>query len=214
MSTLITILFLVFLEGMLSFDNAIVLAVLASELPKEQQKKALTYGIWGAIGFRALALTLLVFIIQSMWIRLAGGAYLIWLAANHFLGKEDSDGARTIYPSFWRTVFAIEMTDIAFSADSILASIAVSHEFWVVFTGGVLGIIMMRFAASLFIKLLKRFPGLETSAYLIITVVGTKLLLEGAGVDCQQSIIRDFFQAFMGLIIVLGFAITPRKSIA
>jgi YkoY family integral membrane protein len=90
---------------------------------------------------------------------------------------------------FWPTVFVIEMTDIAFAIDSILAAIAlvsgVPHDpsevhpkLWVVVTGGFLGVILMRYAAVIFIKLLERFPRFETAAYLLVTVIGAKLVVD------------------------------------
>jgi predicted tellurium resistance membrane protein TerC len=61
---LVTIALLVALEGLLSADNAMVLAVLVLGLPKEQQKKALKYGIVGAFIFRSIAILLAVYLIQ------------------------------------------------------------------------------------------------------------------------------------------------------
>jgi YkoY family integral membrane protein len=202
---ILTILFLAFLEGMLSFDNAIVLAVLASELPKEDQKKALTYGMWGAIGFRALALLCLTFIMQSIWVKFAGAAYLFYLAGKHFFGAEDSDDARQLHPTFWRTVLAIEMTDIAFSTDSILAAVGVSQEFWVVLVGGILGICMMRVAAAVFVHLIKIFPRLVTTAYILIAEIAVKLTIEGFGISWHDSYRQACLWMAMGLAILFGF---------
>jgi YkoY family integral membrane protein len=199
----LTVLFLVFLEGLLSFDNAVVLAVLAAGLPEDQQKKALTYGMWGAIGFRALALGLLVFIMQSAWIKFVGGTYLLWLALSHFAGGADGNDAPKLRPSFWKTVLAIELTDIAFSTDSILASVGVSQDYWVVFAGGVAGIMMMRLASMLFIKLLKIFPRLETSAYVLILMLGMKLIAQGFGVDFHKA--EPFMWIPFALAILAGF---------
>lgn len=92
---------------------------------------------------------------------------------------------------FWSTVAVIELTDIAFAIDSILAAIAlvgsapVGHvgphpKLWVVLTGGILGVILMRFAAVLFIGLLERFPRFEVSAYLLVFVIGCKLFADWA----------------------------------
>lgn len=208
--TLVTILFLVFLEGMLSFDNALVLAVLANKLPEPDRKKALTYGMWGAIGFRFLALALLTFIIQSVWVKFLGAGYLLWLAGKHFFGSEDEDSAREAPPSFWKTVVMVELTDIAFSSDSILASVGISHDFWVLFTGGMLGILMMRLAAILFIRLVQVFHRLETSAYLVITLIGAKLLTEGLGLNWEEPAKQHYLWASMGVAILSGFI--PKES--
>lgn len=83
---------------------------------------------------------------------------------------------------FWPTVLVIELTDIAFAIDSILAAVGIAglrrEKLWVVFTGGMIGVVLMRFAAVVFIKLLERFPRFETSAYLLVIVIGLKLVLE------------------------------------
>jgi predicted tellurium resistance membrane protein TerC len=100
-------------------------------------------------------------------------------------------GSRGGTAKFWPTVFVIEMTDIAFAVDSILAAIgvvggppaghpkdAVHPKLWVIIAGGLLGVILMRFAAVIFIKLLEKFPRFSTAAYLLVLVIGGKLLAD------------------------------------
>ncbi len=88
------------------------------------------------------------------------------------------------YAGFWPTVAVIELTDIAFAVESILAAIALVHgkadKTWVVIAGGMLGVLLMRFAAVVFIKLLETFPRFETAAYLLVLVIGGKLLVDYA----------------------------------
>ena len=71
-SDFVTISLLVALEGLLSADNAMVLAVLVLGLPKHQQQKALRYGIVGAFAFRSAATLLAAFLIRLGWVKLAG----------------------------------------------------------------------------------------------------------------------------------------------
>jgi YkoY family integral membrane protein len=84
--------------------------------------------------------------------------------------------------SFWGTVLVIELTDIAFAVDSILAAMALAgarqNKLWVVITGGIIGVVMMRFAAAMFIRLLEKFPRFELSAYLLVIIIGLKLLAD------------------------------------
>ncbi len=175
------------LEGLLSADNALVLAVLVRGLPKEQHKKALLYGIGGAFFFRFLAVLSAATLIRYWYLQLLGALYLAYLALKHFAWHA-SDG-RKVRPAqgFWRTVLLVELTDIAFAIDSILAAVALTRNIWVVYTGGILGLIFMRFAASWFIKLLERFPLLEHSAYLVIGWIALKLGLEAVA-NWQASI--------------------------
>lgn len=175
MEIVLTVLFLVFLEGVLSLDNAVVLAVLVKDLPESHRKKALVYGIWGAIGFRLLALLCLTYLLRFTWIKVVAGAYLVWMAFKYFFVKDDPEAVEEVHDSFWKVVFKVELMDIAFSIDSIMAAVAVSDKLWVVFLGGMLGIFMMRMAAGLFVTLLKKWPWLENGAYLLIAGVGGKL---------------------------------------
>jgi predicted tellurium resistance membrane protein TerC len=93
------------------------------------------------------------------------------------------------YAKFWPTVVVIELTDIAFAVDSILAALAListkapegggmNPKLWVVFLGGILGVVLMRVAAVVFIKLLERFPRFEVSAYLLVLVIAGKLMID------------------------------------
>jgi YkoY family integral membrane protein len=216
---LLTVGMLVILEGLLSVDNALVLAILARELPKEQQRKALTYGVFGAIGFRILALFFITTLLKFAWIKFVGGAYLLFIAFKYFWIDrhiDDVDDAvnSTTKPikvrSFWATVAVIELTDIAFAVDSLLAAIALSPKLWVIITGGILGILTMRFAAQQFIKLLDEFPGLERSSYLLVALIGFKVILEGLhipGVDFHNPEELPFwiFWALMATALAIGF---------
>ncbi len=183
------VLLLVFMEGLLSADNAIVLAVLALPLPQEDQKKALRYGMWGAFGFRIIAVLLAVQLLKTPWMKLFGGMYLAYLAIKHFHEKimhgENIDHAakkerKPLFglSIFWSTVIAIELTDIVFSVDSILVAVAMSPKLWVIIIGGILGIIAMRFVAGGFLKLLKRYPLLVDAAYIVVLWIGITLIAE------------------------------------
>jgi YkoY family integral membrane protein len=189
---------LVLLEGLLSADNALVLAVMVRHLPKKQQRRVLFWGIWGAVGFRVLAL-LLASVLLHFWIcKVVGGGYLLYLALSHFYrhrySNTNSGGDQTVVPggwlrSFWGTVASITVADIAFSIDSILAAVGMADGFpnhfgdWakfsIVLIGGVLGIITMRFVVRYFLILLERFPGLEEGAYYLVAWIGLKLFLSG-----------------------------------
>jgi YkoY family integral membrane protein len=184
-SDLLTISLLVALEGLLSADNAMVLAVLVLGLPKDQQRGALRYGIVGAFLFRILATLAAVYLIKLGWVKLAGAGYLLYLAYHHFF-MTDAESRRKppqakpwlgLNP-FWATVVKVELTDIVFAIDSILVAVAMSPKIWVILSGGLLGIIMMRLVIGKLLALIERYPPLVDGAFIIIFWVGAKLLLE------------------------------------
>src|SRR3954467_12897655 len=191
-SDFVTIALLVALEGLLSADNAMVLAVLVLGLPKKEQRQALRYGIFGAFAFRAVATLAAAYLIQLGWVKLVGASYLLYLAVQHFLQPGGEEARRTPRKAkamfglspFWATVVKVELTDIVFAIDSILVAVAMSPKLWVILIGGVLGIIMMRLVIGQLLAIVERYPPLVDGAFLIIAWVGLKLLVEylhGAG---------------------------------
>ncbi|HAD03733.1 MAG: hypothetical protein A2091_11540 [Desulfuromonadales bacterium GWD2_61_12] len=206
---LLTVSTLALLEGILSVDNALVLAILVRTLPPEQRRQALTYGIAGAFLFRFIALIFAGHMMQLVAFKIIGGGYLIYLAMKHmfFFQKGDAHQLQAATArSFWKTVFVVELTDIAFSIDSITAAVAMSNKLLVVWSGGILGIIFLRFSASVFVRLLETLPRLEDLAYQLIFFIGTKLFLDAFGIHLGHSV----FWMMMGIITVLGGSLVYR----
>ncbi|QOR65037.1 TerC family protein [Cytobacillus suaedae] len=191
------LLVLIALEGILAADNALVMAIMVKHLPDEQRKKALFYGLAGAFVFRFASLFAISFLVDVWQVQALGALYLIFIATNHLVKKfvlrkdEHADLKGAKGSGFWVTVLKVELADIAFAVDSILAAVALAvtlpttnlppiggmdgGQFLVILAGGIIGLIIMRFAATYFVKLLKRKPGLETAAFLIVGWVGVKL---------------------------------------
>ena len=205
----LAVLTLAILEGILSVDNSLVLAILVRTLPKEQQKKALMYGIVGAFFFRIVALVFAAHLMRFIAFKVIGGGYLVYLAMKHmfFFYKEDAHQSRPkVAASFWKTVLIVEFTDIAFSIDSITTAVAMSNKLLIIWLAGIMGIIFLRFAAGLFIRMLEKLPKLEDLAYQLIFFVGIKLLLEGFHIEISHAV----FWIMMAVIATLGSALVYR----
>ncbi|MED4731880.1 TerC family protein [Aneurinibacillus migulanus] len=183
---------LILLEGLLSADNALVLAVLVKHLPRNQQKKALIYGMAGAIGFRFIAIGMGSYLVSIWFVKLLGALYLLKMTVDYFKnkGNGENEEASGSFKSqgiwkysiawiglFWTTIIQVELMDIAFSVDSILAAIALSDQVWVLLMGGSLGILAMRLVAGIFLKLLDAIPEFETTAFVLIALISIKMLL-------------------------------------
>jgi YkoY family integral membrane protein len=196
------LLVLIGLEGLLSADNALVLAVIAKHLPNDQKKKAINYGIILAFVFRFGALFAISFIANVWYIQAIGAAYLLYLGLKHVIQakfgqknedihKDDKEEAAG--KGFWPTVGKIALADLAFAIDSILAAVALAlglpesplgefggmdgGQFAVILLGGIAGLILIKFAATWFVQLLDQRPALETTAYAIVAWVGVKLVV-------------------------------------
>lgn len=188
--SLIIIFNLIIIESLLSVDNAAVLATMVMDLPPAERRRALRYGILGAYIFRGLCLIFAAWLIKIWWLKPLGGAYLIYLAVDYFrreatpnpaddtLVKEEkwyyklSSG---LVGNFWATVVAVEIMDLAFSLDNVFAAVAFTDNLWLICIGVFIGILAMRYVAQWFVKLLEKYPFLETSAFLVIGILGIKL---------------------------------------
>jgi len=214
-SDFLTIGLLIALEGLLSADNAMVLAILVLGLPKSQQKKALKYGMGGAFAFRAIATLLAAYMIQLGWVKLVGAGYLLYLVYRHFGTGESPEDRRAAPPAkpwlglsaFWATVVKVELTDIVFAVDSILVAVAMSPKRWVILTGGILGIVMMRMVIGQLLALVERFPVLVDGAFVIIAWVGIKLLIEYGHTEGYVHFEVPKFISLGVIVVIFGAAL-------
>ncbi len=196
---------LIFLEGILSIDNAAVLGAMVSVLPTDkptpwpkalhflqgftdrvfgmQQSAALKVGLLGAYVGRGTMLVLAAWVIGNPVLKLLGAAYLVKLAFDHLShpeeggDEEDTAERRSKAGGFWMVVLQVELADLAFSLDNVVAAVALSDKLWVVMLGVALGIITMRFAAGIFTWMIKHEPILATAAYIVVFNIGVELLI-------------------------------------
>jgi YkoY family integral membrane protein len=224
-ATLIIILNLIVLEGLLSVDNAAVLATMVKDLPQDQRKRALSWGIWGAYILRGACLLIAGLLVSLWWLKILGGLYLAWLCISHFTSANDSieenvdKGQSKIFyyaqkwfglSAFWATIVLVEVMDLVFSIDNIFAAVALSDRMWVIVVGVFIGIAAMRLVAGWFLSLMEKHPSLAVSAYIVIGLLGLKLVLAGLAVNWFPSLNHllenhktDFY--FSGGMMVIFF---------
>ncbi|MGP4059244.1 TerC family protein [Halobacillus litoralis] len=241
---------LVGLEGILAADNALVLAIMVKHLPEEKRKKALFYGLAGAFILRFGSLFIISFLVDVWQVQALGAAYLLFISGKHLIDKwrkrgeeeveevTEEDAMNQRGKGFWATVLKVELADLAFAVDSILAAVALAvalpetdlpsvgsldgAQFAVILTGGMIGIIIMRFAANVFVRLLKSRPGLEVAAFVIVGWVGVKLVVSTLAHPNIQILDEHFahstvwkiiFYSVLVLIAVLGWFLSSKKEV-
>lgn len=233
--TLFVILNLVILESLLSIDNAAVLAVMVKDLPGKQAQRALKWGMIGAYVFRGLCLLFASWLIGIWWLAGVGGLYLIWLGYGHFTkandtieeGSEAKDSrifrwARKIgLNKFWATVVLVEIMDLAFSIDNVFAAVALSDQLWVVCVGVFIGIAAMRLVSGFFLKLLQKYPTLENSAFIVIILLGIKLVMSSVAKGIEWTWMMNLmdhhstdmiFSACMMLVFFVPFLFKKKEE--
>lgn len=215
-SALLIIFNLFVLEILLSLDNAAVLAIMVKDLPIRDRSRALRYGILGAFLFRGLSLFIVSFIIRIVWLKVIGGLYLIYLVYGHFASKSEAIeepratkdshiykiGSRIGLSRLWATVVLVEMMDMAFSIDNIFASVAITSNMIFIIIGVFWGIITMRFVAKLLSSLIMKYSSLENSAFIVIGLLGGRLIFFGIFNPLTNHI---FDMSFSALIFIIFF---------
>lgn len=207
--TFITVILqLIFLECILSIDNAAVIGAMVAHLPTDQttpwprrlrplvgrldrylgsqREAALKVGLLGAYAGRILMLALASVISTISWVKIIGALYLVYLAIKHFVdllreryggAGEGDHAARKVSGGFWNVVLTIELADLAFSLDNVVAAVALSDRLWVVILGVMIGIVVIRFAATIFTRMIEWEPAMEHAAYLLLIAIGGELLV-------------------------------------
>lgn len=169
-------------------------------LVADQFKDKVGYGERGSLIFKILSLAGIMVLIKNdgsineiaLWV-LRGiasllAAYFIYSLIK-YKGDEDGDGEidksdNAIYKFFqnkigvfWSTVILVEIMDMAFSIDNVFAAVAFTPNIVLVCTGVFIGILAMRFIAQWFVKLMEKYNFLETAAFIVIAILGIKLML-------------------------------------
>lgn len=213
------ILSLIILECMMSLDNAVVLAAQTKILPtKKQQEKSLLYGLLGAYIFRFIAIGLGSYLIKFWILKVLGAIYLIWLSLSYFIKKSKKSTQKKIpqingISLFWRVVISIELMDIAFSIDSVLASLALSENPIILLLGGIIGILTMRLIAGIISNVMEVIPELISSAYALIIFIGIKLFLSIPAIDFEiPNLLFLIFTIFIFAITLLIHFLKKRAS--
>jgi len=204
---------LIFLEGILSIDNAAVLGAMVTHLPDDraivwpkalqklgdrlhpvlgnQRQAALRVGLLVAYLGRGLMLTVASLVATSVWLKILGAVYLVKLAFDNLGASALDDGEAVVRPidhtTFWRVVLSVEIADLIFSLDNVVAAVSLSDKLWVVLVGVAIGILCMRFAAGWFSYAVERAPVLKVAAYLLVFNIGVEIFLEEfAGIEISD----------------------------
>jgi tellurite resistance protein TerC len=234
-SIIVIIIQLIFLEGILSIDNAAILGAMVTRLPEHepipwpkslakfghifdkalgpQRIAALRVGLIGAYAGRGIMLLLASIIVQNPWLKAIGAAYLLQLALDDLgaPGHEGSEGdsLRSVKQSgFWSTVLSVELMDLAFSLDNVVAAVSLSDHILIVMLGVAIGILVMRFAAGIFSYVVEREPILKPAAYVLVLNIGIELLLEEFA-HIEFSDWARFAISITTIVLALAYAHLP-----
>jgi len=169
---IIGLLKIILINIVLSGDNAVVIALACRKLPREQQKKAVFWGSFGAIVLRVVLTFVAVELLQIPFLKIVGGLLLVWIAVNLLRGDEETDlrASSTLFGAI-RTII---LADFIMSLDNVVAVAGIAgNNLLLIIVGLAISIPLIIWGSQLLMKLMDRMP--------IIVVLGAALLGYTAG---------------------------------
>ena len=160
---------IVWINIILSGDNAVVIAMAARSLPPQQQRTAVLFGSGAAVVLRIILTVVAAKLLALPYLQIVGGALLLWIGTQ-LLGEEEDDGGEDKeYGSMFAAVRTILLADLVMSLDNVIAVAAAAQGSMVLLILGLaISIPLVIFGSTLMIKLMERFP--------IIVMLGAALI--------------------------------------
>ena len=217
---------LVIIEGLLSVDNVFGIAALAKELPHHQQRKAIRLGMAGAYVFRVLALLVAAWFIANTWVRWLGAAYLVWLMCSHLTRHDPHEApgkTKPVAPTLLGALLQIGLMDLSLSMDNVIAAVGLAPKdpltqlpvMWPIYAGVLFAIIALQAIAPHALRLLKKYPVLEPTAFILIGLVGGILVYEESYHAITGGVLHiPSLGKFAGIVSIVALALLYSGSAA
>jgi tellurite resistance protein TerC len=193
------------IELLLSVDNMMAVSALARHLPDKQRPLALLIGNAGAYILRAVALLVTAPLISvSFWAKIVGSLYMIHLMASHFIRPHAPEGSNKEGDwGFLKTVLMVLFVDFLLTTDNIIAAVSMSKILWVVCSSVFFGVILVGLMGRYTIRVIRRFPVLSDSIYVLVGWIGVLLMAETTTRSLQIAHLTDIQKLLVLVEIIL-----------
>ncbi|OYU31909.1 MAG: hypothetical protein CFE39_06140 [Comamonadaceae bacterium PBBC2] len=160
---------IIWINIILSGDNAVVIALAARSLPLEQQKKAIMFGSGAAVVLRIGLTVVAAKLLELSYLQIIGGILLLWIGTQLLHGEEEDDGEGGEKAGLWVAIRTILIADLVMSLDNVIAvAAAAKGSMTLLVLGLAISIPLVIFGSKLMIKLMDRFP--------VIIILGAGLI--------------------------------------
>ena len=209
---------IIWVNIILSGDNAVVIALAARSLPKHQQKQAIFWGAGAAVLLRIVLTIVAVKLLEFPFLKLVGGAALLWIAVKLLVPEDEDDGEVEASTQLWGAVKTILIADLVMSTDNVIAVAAAAKGSIVLLVLGlVISIPLVVFGATLLMVLMERYPIIITlGAAVLGWTAGEMGVTDPAVADWVKANAHwlDWIAPAVGAVVVvaIGKALAKRKE--
>lgn len=192
----VSLLQIIWIDLLLSGDNAIVIAMAVRSLPEKQRKLGILLGAGAAVGLRILFAVVVSYLLNIPFLKVVGGLLLFWIAIKLAKGEEEAHSDIAASDNLWKAVRTIAIADAVMSLDNVLAIAAAARGHFELFIFGLLLTIpLIIFGANVLSKVLERFPILVWfGAGLLGWIAGEMLVSDIAVLQWLQTAIPSWVQ--------------------
>ena len=202
------LLMIIWINIILSGDNAVVIALAARGLPPEQQKKAIMFGSGAAVVLRVILTVVAAKLLELPYLQIIGGVLLLWIGAQLLADEEEEEGESSHNGNLMTAVRTILIADLVMSLDNVIAVAAAAKGNDVLLIMGLaISIPLVIFGSTLMIKMMERYP--------VIIILGAALIgWVGGGTIAHDAVLREFTEdntwfhyacSVVGAVIVIGW---------
>lgn len=179
----LSLLNIIFIDLILAGDNAIVIGLAARKLPQQTQKKAILYGMFGAVIIRIAATVVVVWLLQIPWLLVVGGLLLIAIAYKLLTDNDDHNDVKA-GTSLWSAVWTIIVADAAMGLDNVIAVAgAANQHIGLVIIGLCISVPIVVWGSTIFIKLTTRFPWIIYVGSAVLAYTASHMITEESRLD-------------------------------
>ena len=180
---------IIWINIILSGDNAVVIALAARSLPEHQQKKAIMFGSGAAVVLRIVLTVVAAKLLALSYLQIIGGLLLLWIGTQLLGGEDEDDGEGGEKSGLWVAIRTILIADLVMSLDNVIAVAAAAKGNMVLLILGLaISIPLVIFGSKLMIKLMDRFPVIVTLGAALIGWVGGETIVSDVAL---QSIVEN-----------------------
>ncbi|MDQ5985292.1 MAG: hypothetical protein CSYNP_01000 [Syntrophus sp. SKADARSKE-3] len=204
----LSILNILFIDLILSGDNAVVIAMAVRNLPKEQRRKGIMLGTGAAVLLRIVLACFVILLLDLKFVKLAGGIVILWIAIKLLIEGEPGEGQGKEAANLWQAIQIILIADVSMSLDNVLAVAgAAGGDLFLLIFGLAMSIPIVVFSSSILSNLMERFPVITLIGGAVLGRVGGEMIMNDAVIIKwlhPSSAVDYAFQVFCAVGVVIA----------
>lgn len=203
---------IIWINILLSGDNAVVIALACRSLPPKQRLMGTVLGALAAIVLRIIFTMMTTWLMDTPWLKAIGAVLLLWIAVKLLVPEDHDEDSIKAHDSIWKAVQTIAVADVIMSLDNVIAiAAAAKGSMPLIIFGLVISVPLIIFGSTLLLKVIDRLPMLVWAGAALLGWIAGEILIEDKGVVDRLGHLPQLPWEIGGAILVLVVGYFLRK---